>query len=137
MTEKDILKSLVLVLDDVSVVRLAIKSMLISIGFEEKNIYTSHSSKAGVNIVKKRSIDIILSDYNFGHDINGRQLFEELVHYNLLKPEMVFIMVTGEANRNIVDSMLTLNPDDYILKPFNQLTLKQRMFLAVEKKVPI
>ncbi|EGQ7787260.1 response regulator, partial [Vibrio cholerae] len=73
-------------------------------------------------------------DYNFGKGLNGKQIFEELKHYNLLKNESVFILVTGENSSYVVHSILELKPDEYILKPFNIMTLQERLTNAISRK---
>ncbi|MFA0070843.1 response regulator, partial [Vibrio breoganii] len=73
-------------------------------------------------------------DYNFGNTINGKQLFEELKQSKRLKDDGIFILVTGENSALTIRPILELRPDNYLLKPFNRETLKQRITSSLTKK---
>lgn len=64
--------------------------------------------------------------------MNGKQVFEELKHYKLIKQDAV--LVTGENSAYVVHSILKLKPDEYILKPFNIMTLQERLTNAISRK---
>ncbi|MGL4225856.1 MAG: response regulator [Vibrio sp.] len=121
----------VLVIDDAPIVLTSLRSMLLKLGFLEPNVVCSKSPRAAVFMAGRQKFDIFICDYNFGKGLNGRQVFEELKHYKLLKQEAVFILVTGESSSYVVHSILELKPDEYILKPFNILTLQDRLTNAI------
>ncbi|WP_277207249.1 tetratricopeptide repeat-containing response regulator [Vibrio misgurnus] len=121
----------VLVIDDAPIVLTSLRSMLLKLGFLEPNVVCSKSPRAAVFMAGRQKFDIFICDYNFGKGLNGRQIFEELKHYKLLKQEAVFILVTGESSSYVVHSILELKPDEYILKPFNILTLQDRLTNAI------
>lgn len=78
--------------------------------------------------------DLLFIDYNLGEGRNGRQLFEELKDRKLLPLHNVSILVTGESELNMVIGAVEVQPDDYIIKPFSQNLLKQRVTRAWSKK---
>lgn len=124
----------VLIVDDASIVVVTIKSMLLRLGFNDRNITYCSSAKASIQLARQEQYDLILCDYNLGRGINGKQVFEEMKHYNLLHEKAVLILITGESSSTVVHSIIELKPDDYLLKPFNIMSLKERIHSAVTRK---
>lgn len=124
----------VLIIDDAPIVIASLRSMLLKLGFSEPNLVWSKSPRAAVFMAGRQKFDIFICDYNFGKGLNGKQVFEELKHYKLIKQEAVFVLVTGENSSYVVHSILELKPDEYILKPFNILTLQERLTNAISRK---
>ncbi|EGQ99648.1 response regulator [Vibrio cholerae HE-40] len=124
----------VLIIDDAPIVIASLRSMLLKLGFAEPNIVWSKSPRAAVFMAGRQRFDIFICDYNFGKGLNGKQVFEELKHYKLIKQDAVFVLVTGENSAYVVHSILELKPDEYILKPFNIMTLQERLTNAISRK---
>ena len=120
--------------DDSAIVLSTIRNMLIHIGFSERSISIAKSPRAAMTITSDTTFDVIICDYNFGDTINGKQLFEELKQSNRLKDDGIFILVTGENSALSIRPILELRPDNYLLKPFNRETLKQRITSSLKKK---
>lgn len=123
-----------LVLDDSSTVISLTRGMLSSIGFKEDNILFSQNPKTGVLIAQRESLQLIVCDFNFNSTLNGRQVLEELEHYQCLSPSSVFVLITGDSSATTVNSMLELPIDDYIIKPFNRNFLESRVLKAYKRK---
>lgn len=123
-----------LIVDDSAIVLSTIRNMLIHIGFSERSISIAKSPRAALTITSDTTFDVIICDYNFGDTINGKQLFEELKQSNRLKDDGIFILVTGENSALSIRPILELRPDNYLLKPFNRETLKQRITSSLKKK---
>ncbi|MCK8086592.1 response regulator [Vibrio sp. 1CM8B] len=124
-----------LIVDDSSIVLSTIRNMLIHIGFSERMISIAKSPRIAMTITSETTFDVIICDYNFGNTINGKQLFEELKQSNRLKDDGIFILVTGENSALSIRPILELRPDNYLLKPFNRETLKQRITSSLKKKL--
>ncbi|EDP59375.1 probable response regulator [Vibrio sp. AND4] len=124
----------VLIVDDAPIVVLTLRNMLTKLGFTEKRIFTARLAKGAISIAQQQRIDLIICDYNFGRGMNGKQLFEELKHLKLLNHDTIFILVTGESSATIVRAIIELKPDEYLLKPFNSNTLRERISAAVKRK---
>lgn len=124
----------VLIIDDAPIVIASLRSMLLKLGFAEPNIVWSKSPRAAVFMAGRQRFDIFICDYNFGKGLNGKQVFEELKHYKLIKQDAVFVLVTGENSAYVVHSILELKPDEYIIKPFNIMTLQERLTNAISRK---
>ncbi|MGR5237982.1 response regulator [Vibrio alfacsensis] len=134
MSTKSLSEYNILIVDDAPIVVLTLRNMLTKIGFSDKRIYSARLAKYAIPIAQNERIDLIVCDYNFGKGMNGKQLFEELKHLKLLRPETVFILVTGESSASIVRAIIELKPDEYLLKPFNSITLKERISTAIRRK---
>ncbi|CAH8225902.1 response regulator [Vibrio aestuarianus] len=124
----------VLIADDAPIVIASLRSMLLKLGFSDDNVFHTKSPKACIYAASRELFDIFICDYNFGKGLNGKQTFEELKHYKLLKDDAVFILVTAESSAAVVRSIVELKPDEYILKPFNISRLKERISAAICRK---
>lgn len=124
----------VLVIDDAPTFLFTIKSMLVKLGFLENNVHTCKSTKVALELTSNKQFDVIICDYNFGVGMNGKQLFEEFKHLQLLTDETVFILVTGDNSAATVRPIIELKPDEYLLKPFNAVSLKERISVAIRRR---
>lgn len=124
----------VLIIDDAPIVIVTLKTMLLKLGFNDRNVTYTTNPKKAIAIAKQELFDIIVCDYNFGNKLNGKQIFEELKYHQLLKDESVFILITGDNSSVVVHSIIELKPDDYLLKPFNILRLRERISYTVNRK---
>ncbi|AXY02846.1 response regulator [Vibrio alfacsensis] len=134
MTTKSLSEYNVLIVDDAPIVVLTLRNMLTKLGFSDKRIYTARLAKLAIPIAHNERIDLIICDYNFGRGMNGKQLFEELKYLKLIRPDTIFILVTGESSASIVRAIIELKPDEYLLKPFNSIKLKERISTAIRRK---
>lgn len=108
--------------------------MLVKLGFLEVNVLTAKSAKLALDLASNKQFDVIICDFNFGTGMNGKQLFEEFKHLKLLTDESVFVLVTGDNSAATVRPIIELKPDEYLLKPFNAITLKQRLSMAIRRR---
>lgn len=123
-----------LVVDDAPVVVAILRVMLRKMGLLDDHIHSAKDARSALHLARYRAYDIIICDYNFGGGLNGKQIFEELSHDHLMTPGSVFIMVTGEASGPIVRSIIELEPDEYLLKPYTEKDLHDRLRTAVRRK---
>ncbi|WP_045424001.1 tetratricopeptide repeat-containing response regulator [Vibrio jasicida] len=137
MSSKSFSEYNILIVDDAPIVVLTLRNMLTKLGFSDKRIFTARLARGAISIAHKEHIDLIICDYNFGRGMNGKQLFEELKHLKLLNHDTVFILVTGESSATIVRAIIELKPDEYLLKPFNSITLRERISAAIKRKVTL
>lgn len=122
----------ILIVDDQKPFQVMMRGMLNTMAAEKVSI--AHTGEAAILKCQKTEYDIVFIDYNLGEGRNGRQLFEELKERNLLKASSIAILVTGEALSTLVVGALEVMPDDYIVKPFSQSLLLQRVGKAWAKK---
>ena len=119
----------VLIVDDFPEFRMSLKNIMQQLGATDIDI--APDGKTAVNSCRKKSYDIILSDYSLGEGKDGQQVLEELIISDLLKPTTVFIMVTAENTTEMVMAAIEHTPDSYLTKPFTEDDLKTRLDLSL------
>ena len=125
-------KKTILIVEDQKPFQVMLKGMLKNMG--ANTVLISATGESAVRRCTEQPFDILFIDYNLGTGRNGRQLFEELKERKLIPPHAVCIMVTGESQSTFVVGAIEVNPDDYLVKPFSQNLLKQRVNRAWSKK---
>ena len=76
-------------------------------------------------MLKDQKYDLILSDFNMDNG-SGLDLLKA-VRANPLTKKLPFIMITGNADAETVQSVLQAGVNNYIVKPISVATLKQRI----------
>lgn len=122
----------ILIVDDQRPFQVMMRGMLKSMNAAK--ISVAQSGEAALFKCQQTKYDIIFIDYNLGAGRNGRQLFEEIKERKLAPASSIQILVTGEAQSTMVVGALETVPDDYIVKPFSQNLLIQRVSKAWIKK---
>jgi tetratricopeptide (TPR) repeat protein len=122
----------VLIIEDFAEFARALRGMMITMG--AKKIDLVYNGEDAIQLCREKKFDIILSDYNLGEGKDGQQILEELAHYNLLKSNTMFVMVTAENTTAMVMGALEFQPDSYLTKPFNSHILKSRLDKGIVKK---
>lgn len=110
----------ILVVDDMSTSRGLIIQALEEIGV--KNIHHAADASQALAIVSKIKIHIILSDYNMPN-ITGIQLLNT-IRSNQSTKSTGFILITGRADKAIIDAGKSLGMNNFIKKPFTTNELK-------------
>ncbi len=108
------------------------KAMLLNLGIS--NITYSNTAEDARRRCQKGSFDIYLIDYDLGVGENGRQLLESLRDKDLIPPQSVVIMVSGDSSRAMVLSALEAEPDEYLMKPFSQEQFSFRLKRALARR---
>lgn len=122
----------ILIVDDQRPFQVMMRGMLKTMNAAK--ISVAQSGEAALLKCQQTKYDIIFIDYNLGAGRNGRQLFEEIKERKLTPASSIQILVTGEAQSTMVVGALETVPDDYIVKPFSQNLLIQRVSKAWVKK---
>ena len=113
----------VLVVDDYNTMVRIIRNLLRQLGFE--HIDDASDGSAALEKMRQRKYGLIISDWNM----------EPMTGYDLLKemradPELgrtPFIMVTAESKTENVIAAKKAGVSNYIVKPFNAQTLKNKI----------
>lgn len=122
----------ILIVDDQKPFQVMMRGMLK--GLDAEKVSVAQSGEAAIQKCSNHQYDIVFIDYNLGAGRNGRQLFEEIKERQLIPSTSIAILVTGEAQSTMVVGALEVLPDDYIVKPFSQALLLQRISKAWAKK---
>ncbi len=121
----------VLVVDDYSTMVRIIRKLLKQIGYE--NVDDAASGEAALAKIKTKQYGLIISDWNM----------EPMTGYELLKnvrsdPNMAktpFILVTAESKQDNINAAKNAGVSGYIIKPFNEKILKEKIDLALATSV--
>ena len=113
----------VLVVDDYNTMVRIIRNLLKQLGFE--NIDDANDGSAALEKMRARKYGLVISDWNM----------EPMTGYDLLKQmrgdpalgHTPFIMVTAESKTENVIAAKKAGVSNYIVKPFNAQTLKNKI----------
>ncbi len=113
----------VLVVDDFQTMRRIITNLLRQLGFN--NVAEAADGKAALDKVRSEKFDLIISDWNMPN-MTGIEFLKEVRQDATLK-DTPFIMVTAEGKKENVIAAVQAGVNNYIVKPFNAATLKEKM----------
>lgn len=113
----------VMVVDDQTSMRAMIRRTLQDLGF--KDVRDKASAVEALPSVKSDRVHLIISDYNMP-DMDGLQ-FLEAVRADDVIGKTVFIMLTGSADREVVQKAAALGVNNYVVKPFAPAALKEKI----------
>lgn len=116
-------KMSILIVDDVQFVRRELKVQLRKLGFE--NVDVAENGRQALELMRGRGYGLVISDWVM-EPMNGIELLQEIRRdQNLGKTP--FIMITGNIQPEQVAAAKKAGVNSYIAKPFNVVTLKQRL----------
>jgi len=122
----------ILIVDDQKNFHVMLKTMLTNQG--AKNISFAENAESAIKLANHNEFDIYLIDYNLGLGRNGSQLLEYLRKNQLIPVEALCFIITGDSNKGMVLTAIEKAPDDYLIKPFSQTLLFNRLSKAAQKK---
>jgi two-component system, chemotaxis family, chemotaxis protein CheY len=113
----------VMVVDDQTSMRAMIRRTLQDLGF--KDIRDKPGPVEALAAIKADRVHLIISDYNMP-DMDGLQ-FLEAVRGDPVIGKTVFIMLTGSADKEVVQKAAELGVNNYVVKPFAPAALKEKI----------
>jgi two-component system, chemotaxis family, chemotaxis protein CheY len=113
----------ILIVDDYKTMLRIISNLLKQLGF--KNIEEATDGSEALRKLREGNFGLVISDWNMV-PMTGLQLLKEVRADAKLKP-MPFIMVTAESKTENVVEAKNAGVSNYIVKPFNAETLKQKI----------
>ncbi len=113
----------VMVVDDQTSMRAMIRRTLQDLGF--KDIRDKAGPVEALGAIRSDRVHLIISDFNMP-DMDGLQFLEE-VRKDPVIGKTVFIMLTGSADREIVQKAAALGVNNYVVKPFSATALKEKI----------
>ncbi|NLQ18830.1 response regulator [Marinomonas sp. M1K-6] len=132
MAQQDFSQKKALLIEDMAEARIMQRKMLTDFGFTSIDI--AMKAETAIELLKNKSFDVILSDYNLGNGKDGQQLLEEIRHAKLIPNTATYLMVTAETSIEMVMGAIEYQPDGYITKPFSQAVLQRRLSKLLETK---
>jgi two-component system chemotaxis response regulator CheY len=118
----------ILIVDDYNTMLRIIKNLLKQLGFSNVDEATDGSMALGM--VKAKSYGLIISDWNM-EPMTGIELLREVRGSEAAYKDTKFIMITAESKTENVIAAKQAGVNNYIVKPFNAETLKQKMVSVI------
>ena len=113
----------ILTVDDYKTMLRIIGNLLRQVGF--KHIDEASDGTMALDMIEKNRYDLIISDWNM-EPMSGLDLLKA-VRANPLHKSIPFIMVTAESKTENVIAAKQAGVTNYIVKPFNAETLKNKL----------
>ena len=113
----------ILIVDDYKTMLRIIRNLLKQLGFN--NVDEATDGSQALHKLRDKSYSLVISDWNM-EPMTGIQLLREVRADGKLK-ELPFIMVTAESKTENVVAAKAAGVSNYIVKPFNAATLKQKL----------
>ena len=117
----------ILVVDDYKTMVRIIQNLLKQLGFT--NLDDASNGEEALVKLKANKYALVISDWNMD-PVTGYELLQSVRSDEDLKATL-FIMVTAESKTENVNAARQAGVDDYIVKPFNTATLKQKLTAVV------
>lgn len=120
----------ILIADDMDSMRRAIHGMLkvLQIG---KTYYLAANGLDAWEILQKQPVDLALLDWNMP-EMRGVELLSRIREDRRFR-ELPVVMITGEANQEIVAEAAETEIDAYLLKPVTTQALSDRIHAVIDK----
>jgi two-component system, chemotaxis family, chemotaxis protein CheY len=113
----------ILIVDDYKTMLRIVRNLLNQLGFN--NVDEATDGSTALQKLRERNFGLVISDWNM-EPMTGLQLLKE-VRADIKLKTMPFIMVTAESKTENVVAAKEAGVNNYIVKPFNAATLKQKM----------
>jgi two-component system chemotaxis response regulator CheY len=113
----------VLVVDDQMTMRSLVRTGLQQLGFVD--IAESPDGEEALRHLLSRPVHLIISDYNMPK-LDGLGLLRAVRHHPPLS-KTAFIMLTGRADKELVQKAVQNGVNNYLVKPFTVTTLKEKI----------
>ena len=113
----------ILIVDDYKTMLRIIRNLLRQLDFQ--NVDEATDGAAALSMLRSGSYGLVISDWNM-QPMTGLQLLQEVRADAKLK-NMPFIMVTAESKTENVVAAKQAGVSNYIVKPFNAETLKEKI----------
>ena len=124
---KNMAKAKILIVEDEAVVALAIQTQLVRLGFEV--VATCDSGREAIQTTAEAPPDLVMMDIKINGDMDGvdtakhiRSVFDVPVVY-----------LTSYSDDATLERAKVTEPFGYLLKPFDDLTLKTTIEMALHK----
>ncbi|MBZ6379202.1 hypothetical protein B5C34_08960 [Pacificimonas flava] len=113
----------VMVVDDQASMRAMIRRSLQDFGF--KDVRDKGDASEALASVRDDRVHLIISDYNMP-GMDGIEFLGE-VRKDPVIGKTVFIMLTGSAEKDVVQKAAALGVNNYVVKPFTPAVLKEKI----------
>ena len=120
----------VLIVDDMESMRRSIRSMFKVLRVGKTMLHASNGREAW-NILKNKPVDIAIIDWNMPV-MNGIELLNRIRNDKKMR-DMPVIMITAEAEKEIIVEVAESDIDAYLLKPLTTRSLEEKIKSVVDR----
>ena len=120
-----------LIVDDSSVMRKIVERALRQAGLDALVVHEAGSGAEGLEVLKSKPVDLILSDINMP-TMDGLEFLRQIRAQNLDEGVPV-VMITTESSEEHVKQAIQAGAQGYIRKPFTAEQVKERVLPLVRK----
>jgi two-component system, chemotaxis family, chemotaxis protein CheY len=113
----------VLVVDDQLTMRALVRSALQEIGF--RDISDAGDGEEGLAALISKPAQLVISDFNMPK-LDGLGFLRAVRAHEPVK-KTAFIMLTGRADKELVQRAMQYGVNNYIMKPFSPATLREKI----------
>jgi two-component system, chemotaxis family, chemotaxis protein CheY len=114
-----------LIVDDSSVMRKIVERALRQAGLDPLVVHEACSGSDGLEILKTKQVDLILSDINMP-SMDGLEFLRQ-IRAQQLAPGVPVVMITTESSEEHVKAAILAGAQGYIRKPFTAEQVKERV----------
>jgi two-component system, chemotaxis family, chemotaxis protein CheY len=114
-----------LIVDDSSVMRKIVERALRQAGLNTLVVIEAGTGIEGLEMLKSRQVDLILSDINMP-SMDGLEFLRQIRAQNLA-PGVPVVMITTESREEHVKQAILAGAQGYIRKPFTSEQVKERV----------
>ena len=119
----------VLVVDDQSSMRAVTRMALEKIGV--RLIHEAENGQTALQKAVAQPLDLIISDFNMP-EMDGLGLLRAVRGHPAVR-KLPFILITGRGDRELVVTAAQAGVNNYLVKPFTEATLREKMEQVIGK----
>ena len=112
-----------LIVDDQQTIRSLVRTGLQQLGF--KTIHEAPDGEEGLRALLSRPVQLVISDYNMPK-LDGLGLLRAIRSHPPIS-KTAYIMLTGRADKELVQRAVQFGVNNYLVKPFTVGTLKENI----------
>ncbi|WP_438862547.1 response regulator [Neptunicella sp.] len=122
----------ILIIDDQVLAQGYMKYALQELGFD-KITYIDQADKA-IDKIEQEEFDLIICSYHLKKEQEGYHLYQTLIKDRLLSPASAFVFISADTSADIVHSIIELQPDEFLVKPFTVNEIGKRLSRVLKRK---
>lgn len=122
----------ILVIDDQSLAQGFFRFALEQLGYQ--NIFLAERANVALNLCRDNQFDLIICAHNQQQGKDGFQLYEEIKAKGLQQLSCAIIFISAETDPSLVHSVIELQPDEFLAKPFVIKDLQLRIERVLRRK---
>ncbi len=122
----------VLIVDDSSLTRKAIRRIVDMIGLDIEKIFEAENGREALKILNEAHIDLVLADLNMP-EMGGIEMIYHM-RGNEATRDIPVVIVSTESSTTVIEGLLADGAKDYLHKPFTPEEFREVLTRAVGVK---